>query len=95
MSRSPRSTPTFAGAWQDFVLELCREFRISVVFITHDVEEAIVLGERLIVMGSPPGRILGEFDVSRVAPCGDDIIYDPTYREHRHEAVRLLGDGLV
>ncbi|HUV58408.1 MAG TPA: ABC transporter ATP-binding protein [Acidimicrobiales bacterium] len=78
---------------QNFLLELCAEFEITVLFITHDVEEAIVVGQRVVVMGSSPGRILGELDAREVRPLGDDIIDDPRYRELRRTAVDLLGSG--
>lgn len=78
---------------QNFLIELCAEFQITVLFITHDVEEALVVGDRVVVMGSSPGRILGELDARAVVPAGDDIIDDPIYRDLRRDAVNLLGSG--
>ncbi|NNN02103.1 MAG: ABC transporter ATP-binding protein [Acidimicrobiaceae bacterium] len=75
---------------QNFLIELCARFETTVLFITHDVEEAIVLGQRVLIMGSSPGRILGELDSREVKPLGDDIIDDPTYRELRRRAVQML-----
>jgi NitT/TauT family transport system ATP-binding protein len=37
--------------------------RRTVVFVTHDVEEAIYLGSRVLVLGSSPGRVIGEVQV--------------------------------
>jgi NitT/TauT family transport system ATP-binding protein len=78
---------------QNFLIELCAEFEITVLFITHDVEEAIVVGQRVVVMGTSPGRILGELDAREVKPLGDDIIDDPNYRSLRREVVEMLGSG--
>ena len=76
---------------QNFLIELCAEFQITVLFITHDVEEAIVLGQRVVIMGSSPGRILGELDARNVKPLGDDIVDDPNYRDLRRKVVEMLG----
>ena len=78
---------------QNFLLELCAEFDITELFITHDVEEALVIGERVVVMGTAPGRILGELDARAVRPLGDDIIDDPQYRERHRTAVAMLESG--
>ena len=80
---------------QNFLIDLCQEFQITVLFITHDVEEAIVLGQRVVIMGSSPGRILGELDARDVRPLGDDIVDDPNYRELRRKAVDLLGSEIT
>lgn len=46
---------------QGLILRLWKETRKTIVLITHSVEEALLLGERLIVMAPRPGRIYKEF----------------------------------
>ena len=48
---------------QGLVLKLGKETGKTVVLITHSVEEALLLGERLIVMAPRPGRIYREYDL--------------------------------
>lgn len=48
---------------QGQLLELLKEYRATVLFITHDVDEAIYLSDRVVVMGAAPGRIVGEYKV--------------------------------
>lgn len=42
---------------QEELLRLWQEFRISIVFITHNIDEAIFLGQRIVVMSPHPGTI--------------------------------------
>jgi ABC-type nitrate/sulfonate/bicarbonate transport system ATPase subunit len=53
---------------QAWLLEIWEEFRRTVLFITHDVEEAVFLSDRVVVMGGPPGRILASVDVPIARP---------------------------
>jgi NitT/TauT family transport system ATP-binding protein len=42
---------------QDEVLRLAADTQATIVFITHDLEEALYLGDRVVALGSNPGRI--------------------------------------
>jgi NitT/TauT family transport system ATP-binding protein len=53
---------------QDELLRVSRETGCSVVFVTHDVEEAIYLGDRIAVLNGAPGRIARMFDVALPRP---------------------------
>ena len=48
---------------QDLLIGLWRELEATVFFVTHSIEEAVYLGDRVFVMSSPPGTILRELDV--------------------------------
>jgi NitT/TauT family transport system ATP-binding protein len=49
---------------QKFLLAIWRETRATMVLVTHDVEEAILLGQKLIIIGDSPGQIIEETDIS-------------------------------
>jgi NitT/TauT family transport system ATP-binding protein len=53
---------------QEELLEIWQEARKLAVFITHDIEEAILLGDRVLVMSGRPGRILEEIPVPLPRP---------------------------
>lgn len=48
---------------QDLVMNMWQKYGPSIVFVTHDIEEAIYLADRLIVIGKNSGRIVKEFDI--------------------------------
>jgi NitT/TauT family transport system ATP-binding protein len=48
---------------QDELRKLWEQFRSTVVFITHGLEEAVLLGDRVLLMSSAPGRIKQSFDI--------------------------------
>ncbi|MGV6875299.1 taurine ABC transporter ATP-binding protein [Pseudochelatococcus sp. B33] len=47
----------------EVVLDLWQRLRPGILFITHDVEEALLLGTRLVVLAARPGRIAQEFHI--------------------------------
>ena len=49
---------------QQWYLGIVRDFSISSLFITHDVDEAVLLSDRVYVMAGTPGRITGEFRIT-------------------------------
>jgi NitT/TauT family transport system ATP-binding protein len=47
----------------DFLLDIWDQHRITIIFVTHDIEEAVILGDRVAVMGGRPPGIQEVFDV--------------------------------
>jgi NitT/TauT family transport system ATP-binding protein len=55
-------------ALADDLLEIWREARPAIVFVTHNVEEAVYMASRVVVMTSGPGRIASETVVDAPTP---------------------------
>jgi NitT/TauT family transport system ATP-binding protein len=53
---------------QQEVLDLWEQDRKSVVFVTHDVEEAILLSDRILVLSEGPGSVVAEYQVPAPRP---------------------------
>ena len=53
---------------EDLLLELWSEHRRTVVFITHDLAEAVALSDRVIVMSARPGRIIADMQIDLDRP---------------------------
>jgi NitT/TauT family transport system ATP-binding protein len=49
---------------QDELLRIWKETRKSILFVTHDIEEAVYLGDRVLLLGDQPARIVNEFPIA-------------------------------
>jgi len=59
---------------QDWLLGIWRRFRQTVLFITHDVEEAVYLSDRVYVMSARPARMIKELAVPLARPRCRDMV---------------------
>jgi NitT/TauT family transport system ATP-binding protein len=69
------------------LLGLWEQTRPSVVFITHDLEEAVALADRVVVMTVGPGTVKAVFDIDLPRPRGavQEIRFDPRFLELHHQ----------
>jgi NitT/TauT family transport system ATP-binding protein len=78
---------------QGELLRLWRQTRKTIVFITHGIDEAIYLGQKVAVMTSSPGRIKRIIDNPLVGrPIEEDLRGTPEFGRLRHEVWSLLRD---
>jgi NitT/TauT family transport system ATP-binding protein len=77
------------------VLRIQAETHKTVVFVTHDLDEAILIADRVVLMYPKPGRIGRIFDVDLPKPRTDfaTIRGLPAFAELRYELWRSLMDS--
>lgn len=77
---------------QSELLRIWEKTRKTIIFITHTIDEAVYLGQRVAVMTSRPGRIKKVIDIplSESRYREDDLRSDPQYVKLRHEVWSLL-----
>ncbi len=63
----------------------------SVALVTHDVEEALLLSDRVVVMSPKPGRIVADVAVEFARPRRGDLVADPAFVRQRAELLGALG----
>ena len=56
------------GLMQELLLQIWEDDRKTVLFVTHDIEEAIFLGSRCVVMSARPGRIKADVSIDLARP---------------------------
>ncbi len=66
---------------QDLLVRLWREVEATVFFVTHSIEEAVFLGDRVYVMAANPGRILQELQVEPATRPARQMQRDPKFLE--------------
>jgi NitT/TauT family transport system ATP-binding protein len=76
------------------LLELQKAERKTVIFVTHDVDEAVFLADRIIVFSARPARVLRDLRVGALLPAERslDLQESPAFRQLRQEVLALIRD---
>jgi ABC-type nitrate/sulfonate/bicarbonate transport system ATPase subunit len=75
---------------QEWLLQLWEDFGKTVVFVTHDVEEAIFLSDEVHVMGPNPGRIIATIPVALPRPRLRACTVTPDFMALKERCLDLL-----
>lgn len=75
---------------QEMLQEIIVRLRPTIVFITHDIEEALFLGDRVILMSARPGHILMEHNVQFARPRTLDVFAEPQFAHMKTELMKRL-----
>jgi NitT/TauT family transport system ATP-binding protein len=77
-------------AMQRLLLELWARVRITIVFVTHDIDEALFLADRILVMSPRPGRILEEIEVRFGRPRETELVASLAFARMKRRCLDLL-----
>jgi NitT/TauT family transport system ATP-binding protein len=76
-------------------LELARltgQAGTTVVFVTHSIDEAVFLGDRVVVMSQRPGRIVADVTIDLPRPRGSAVREQPEFVGYAGQLRRLLAE---
>jgi len=72
---------------QESLLNIWSEFGITVMFVTHDVDEAIFLADRILVMSASPGEIIADLTVDIERPRDPDVATSERFIELKKQCL--------
>ncbi len=75
---------------QEQLLDTWSQDKRTVMFITHDVDEAVILANRVVVMAARPGRIHEVIDVDLPYPRDESVRLSPEFAELRNRVWRAV-----
>jgi len=68
---------------EENLLQIWTEFGTSVLFVTHDIDEAVFLGDRVVIMSASPGHIIADIEVDLPRPRDVALTGDPRFFQLR------------
>lgn len=75
---------------QELLLNVWEKTHKTIMFVTHDVEEAIFLGDTIYVMTARPGRIKEKIKVDLPRPRNYEVKGDPQFFKYKRHALELI-----
>lgn len=73
------------GMMQELLLKVWEDHKVTVLFVTHDVDEAIFLSDRVVVLASRPGRVKKDIAISLGRPRSFDIVTDTKFTDYKRQ----------
>ncbi len=58
---------------QQLLIRIVRDYRTSAVLVTHDIDEAILVSDRIVLLGGAPASQIGEWQIDLARPRADDV----------------------
>jgi NitT/TauT family transport system ATP-binding protein len=75
---------------QENLLGLWAQVGTTIVFVTHDIDEAVFLADRVLIMSAGPGRILRDLKVDLPRPRSSDVVLEPSYAALKKECLDMI-----
>jgi NitT/TauT family transport system ATP-binding protein len=77
---------------QENLLDIWQDYGTTVLFVTHDVDEAVFLADRVLIMSAAPGKIVQDLKIDLPRPRNIDMATDPVYIAARKTCLDIIRD---
>lgn len=78
------------SSMHEWYLNVMKQIDLSTLLITHDIDEAILLSDRIYILGGTPGRIKGEIIISKSNSGSGDFALSEQFLEYKKTVISLL-----
>ncbi len=78
------------SAMHSWYLDIMKEIGLSTVFVTHDIDEAILLSDRVYILSGVPGKITEEIKIDLPKPRSSDKVTDEEFIRYKRMIKELL-----
>ena len=75
---------------QDWLLDVWERYRKTVLFVTHNIDEAVFLSDRVLVMSPRPGRIVKDIRIDFPRPRSRDMLLSSQFLGYKGEILSSL-----
>lgn len=78
---------------QELLLEVWQRLKTTVVFVTHDIDEAVLLADRVCIMSARPARIARQINIDLPRPRSIDDLTTPAFIRYKAEIMQVMRDA--
>lgn len=79
------------GAMHSWYLSVMEKIDLSTIFITHDIDEAILLSDRILILSGKPGKITDEIRINQPKPRNREFNLTSEFLEYKNQVINALG----
>ena len=76
---------------QEWYLKVMEEIRLSTLFITHDIDEAILLSDRIYIMKGRPAVLSDEITIATPRPRDRDYMLSEEFLSYKRQIREIIG----
>jgi ABC-type nitrate/sulfonate/bicarbonate transport system ATPase subunit len=80
---------------QELLLDIWEREHRTVLFVTHDVDEAVFLGDRVVVMSRRPGRVLADIEVPLKRPRDYEVLTTAEFGSIKRSVLELVREEAI
>lgn len=76
----------------EWYLNIMQQIKLSTLFVTHDIDEAILLSDRIYILSGRPGKITSEIRIDRPKPRDNSFTMTEEFIAYKRQIIEALGE---